>query len=308
MNEEITTSWHSYSSIHSVGHRYVADILTVPVNVEEKVDGSQFSFGIFNGEIKCRSKGAQLIVDAPEKMFKAAVDVVKARASMLHDGWTYRGEYLGKPKHNVLNYNRTPIQNIIIFDINCGHEAFLPYEYKKMEAERLGFECVPLLFSGMVTDLAQFRSFLDTESILGGHKIEGVVVKPTEYNLFGQDKKVLMAKFVSEAFKEIHAGEWKKSNPTGKDIIGVLGQKYKSDARWLKALQHLREAGQIDDSPKDIGNLMVEIPKDIEKECIDEIKADLYAWAWPQIRRIAAAGVPEWYKEQLMKRQFEVQP
>ncbi len=72
--------------------------------MEEKVDGSQFSFGIFNGEIKCRSKGAQLVIDAPEKMFIPAVNVVRELAPLLKDGWTYRGEFLGRPKHNTLCY------------------------------------------------------------------------------------------------------------------------------------------------------------------------------------------------------------
>lgn len=39
-------SWHSYPSIYNLGHRYIADLLTVPVIVEEKIDGSQFSFGL----------------------------------------------------------------------------------------------------------------------------------------------------------------------------------------------------------------------------------------------------------------------
>ncbi len=34
-------SWHSYPSIYNLGHREVAEILKSPVNVEEKIDGSQ---------------------------------------------------------------------------------------------------------------------------------------------------------------------------------------------------------------------------------------------------------------------------
>jgi hypothetical protein len=57
--EGYMNSWHSYPSIYNLGHRALQDLLTVSVNVEEKVDGSQFSFGITEeGEIKLRSKGA----------------------------------------------------------------------------------------------------------------------------------------------------------------------------------------------------------------------------------------------------------
>ena len=56
---------HSYPSIYALGHKAVADIFNEPVLVEEKVDGSQFGFGIYEtdpGEWapRCRSKGAEL--------------------------------------------------------------------------------------------------------------------------------------------------------------------------------------------------------------------------------------------------------
>lgn len=35
------------------------------------------------------------------------------------------------------------------------------------------------------------------------------------------------------------------------------------------------------------------------------IKEKLFAFAWPHIARIVTHGLPEWYKEQLLKKQFE---
>ena len=152
----VSDSWHSYPSIYALGHRAVADLLTGPVNVEEKVDGSQFSWCVDDaGEIRCRSKCATLNVDAPEKMFTAAVATVKSLAGLLTPGWTYRAEFLGKPKHNALAYDRMPKAHLIVFDINDGHESYLSYAAKHEEAERLGLECVPLIFSGRLT-LADF--------------------------------------------------------------------------------------------------------------------------------------------------------
>ena len=72
-----------------------------------------------------------------------------------------------------------------------------------------------------------------------------------------------------------------------------------------RAIQHLQEAGKLDSSPKDIGLLIREIPDDIKKECEDELKEKLFAWAWPHIRRTVTHGFPEFYKQQLMKSQFE---
>lgn len=298
-----TTSWHSYPSIYALGHRGVANLFDGDVVVEEKVDGSQFSFGVFDGELKCRSKGAVLNLVAPEGMFIKAVETAQRLAPSLVDGWTYRGEYLQKPKHNVLVYGRVPAQNIIIFDINTGHEEYLSYEAKEAEAARIGLETVPLLATDTITDMTTFRALLETTSILGGQKIEGVVVK--NYTQFGQDKKALMGKFVSEAFKEIHGAAWKEANPGRGDILQQLILSYRTPARWQKALQHLRERGEIEDSPRDIGKVIAEVGADIERECREEIAQALYKWAWPQVRRGAQAGVAEWYKDELLKRQFE---
>lgn len=298
-------SWHSYPSIYNMGHKAIEDLLKTPVYVEEKIDGSQFSFGKDREGIRVRSKGAEMNVDAPEKMFTKAVETVKSLDGLLKEGWTYRAEYLAKPKHNTLVYSRIPKNHLVIFDINTEHEGYLPYEEKAKEAERLGLEIVPLLYQGIVLDIEQFRAFLDTESILGGQKIEGVVVKPVGYSLFGRDKKCLMGKFVSEAFKESHASAWKESNPTQNDILERLAGVYNSQARWMKAVQHLREQGKIEGSPRDIGTILKEIPEDVEKECAEEIKDKLFSWAWPHLRRMVSRGFPEWYKEQLLKMQFD---
>lgn len=299
-------SWHSYPSIFAIGHRALADLLLDPVIVEEKVDGSQFSFGLFEDEngdrsVRCRSKGAQLNVIAPEKMFAEAVQM--AQSLPLRFGWTYRAEYLKKPKHNSLAYDRIPEKHLIVFDISPGHEEYLPYADKAAECYRLGLEVVPLIYEGMITSPEQFRAMLDRVSVLGGQKIEGVVVK--NYTRFGPDKKVLLGKFVSEAFKEIHAHEWKASNPTKMDIVEKLVETLRTPARWGKAVQHLRERGQIDDSPKDIGLLIKETQQDIKKECLDLIAQKLSEWALPEIMRGVVRGLPEWYKDQLVSRQFE---
>jgi hypothetical protein len=311
------SSWHSYSSIFSMGHAAIADLLKEPVYVEEKVDGSQFSFGLIESTeleqthgadrfmLRIRSKGCEMVVDAPEKMFSLAVETATRLKPDLHPGWTYRCEYLRAPKHNALIYKRVPSQHLIIFDIETDECKFLPYHEKFVEAQRLCLETVPLLKEGIVADIEEFRHFLNLQSILGGQNIEGVVVKPVGYGLFGKDKKVLMGKFVSEAFKETHSKMWRAENPTTGDIIGALGATYTTQARWQKAILHLAEQGLITDSPQDIGLLIKEVPLDVKKECEDEIKDKLFAFAWPYISRIVTRGLPEFYKDLLLKKQFE---
>lgn len=292
---------HGYSSIYTLGHKLAANLFQGEVTIEEKVDGSQFSFGVFEGELKMRSKGSDLYMPVNNKLFAGACQFVDSIKDVLIPGWTYRGEVLFRPKHNSLVYGRVPKNNIVLFDIDKGDCDYVTYEEKEAEAARLGLEVVPLFFKGIVDSVEMLKDFFEKDSFLGEAKIEGMVIK--NYNQFGADKKTLMGKWVSEAFKEVHRGEWKKSNPGRKDVIDNIITMYKTDARWNKAIQHLRDAGTLDNSPKDIGLLMKEVSVDVFKECADEIKEKLFEMAWPQISRGVTGGLPEWYKTKLAESQ-----
>jgi len=299
----IITSWHSYPKIYALGHTALAKLLEGPVLIEEKIDGSQFSFGRFNGALRVRSKGQEIFLNAPEKMFLKAIDYVSSIADRLVDGWTYRAEYLAAPKHNSLAYDRIPKNHLMVFDINTAEEKYMGWEEKRDEAAKIDLEVVPRIFEGPLASYEQFQTYLQYTSALGGQKVEGVVVK--NYAQFGKDKKALMGKFVSEAFKEVHAAEWKMSNPGSTGIIDNLVLKYKTPARWQKAVQHLQEAGKLEGSPRDIGLILKEAGADILNECEEEIVGALKEWAIPKIRRGCTNGIAEWYKEQLAKAQFK---
>lgn len=296
---------HSYPSIFAVGHRALVGLLDGPVIIEEKIDGSQITFGVIDGELCIRSKGAEIFADAPEKMFALGVEKIKGVTDKLVPGWHYRGEFLQKPKHNTLVYSRVPTNHIVIFDIDKdGIGDFADRATKEHAALVLGFDVIPELFRGRIESVEQLQQIIDRDSYLGGQKVEGVVIKPEKYDVFGKDKKVLMAKFVRADFQEMNSKEFRKTNPTKNDMIQLLGLALKTEARWRKVVQHLKERGAIEGSPKDIGALFKELHADIEKECADEIRERLYRWALPQIKRIAAAGLPEWYKGQLAQQQF----
>jgi len=297
---------NSYPKIFNLGHRALANLFDVPVCVEEKVDGSQISFGVLDGELHVRSRGAVVNVDAPDNMFSLGVEKIKEVKGLLKPGFVYRGEYLRKPKHNTLTYNRVPTNHIMVFDIQDGDESYLNQCCRSKETARIGFEEIPVLWNEEQNPtLDDIKKLLERESVLGGVKIEGVVVKPKSYLLFGEDKKILMGKYVSEGFKEKQGVSWKADNPSSQDVVTSIGESYRTPARWEKAIQHLREEGKIQDSPKDIGALILEIKKDLQNECVDEIKEALWAWAWPHIQRKVVFQFAEFYKEQLLKQQFE---
>ena len=288
---------NSYPKVLAIGHRYIQNIFEGTYHVEEKLDGSQISFGIIKGELYMRSKGAEIIIDNPEGMFSRAVESVKDIAHLLSPEWIYRGEYLQKPKHNTLCYDRIPDNHIMIFDIEASPDNHLPYVMKSVEAERIGFECVPLIqfeWSG----LDSIKESLLAESCLGGPNMEGIVIK--NYDRITLDGKFMAGKFVSEAFKESHSKEWKAEHPSKGDIMQQIVDTLKTEARYHKAIQRLRDNGTLDQSPRDIGNLMKAVHQDIEEEEAEFIKQKLYEYAIKNIKRGVCGGLPEWYKEHLV--------
>lgn len=293
----------SYGKIYNLGHAAIRELLDGPVTIEEKVDGSQFSFGMRDGQLFCRSKGKALDLDAPEKMFDAAVLTAQHLAPSLVDGWTYRGEYLRSPKHNTLAYDRVPIRHIVLFDIDTGDQEYMSWERKAAIAGELGLEVVPRIVVDRIEGPEHIASLLERKSFLGGQQVEGLVFK--NYERFGRDGKTLMGKHVSERFKEVHRGDWKKRHPVAQDIKQSLVQAFRTPARWDKAVQHLRDRGELTNTPADIGKLMTELVTDLREECAEEMAAMLLKWAWKGVARGVGRGFPEWYKAKLIEAQFE---
>lgn len=292
---------HSYPKVYSLGHPAIADLLDGPVVVEEKVDGSQFTFAVLDGELCLRSKGQDIHPDAPEAMFVKAVESVREREDALEPGFIYRAEFLQNPKHHTLAYEAVPEGHLLVFDIERAENDFLAWHEKRDETERIGLACSPR-FAVDVSSMAALDEVLESESCLGGCLMEGVVIK--NYARFGRDKKILAGKYVSERFKETHKTEWKQQNPAAGDVVQTLIEAHRTEARWEKAVQHLAERGDLEGADRDIGMLIKEVHRDIDEECREEIAAALVKWALPKVKRGAAGGLPEWYKRRLAERQF----
>lgn len=296
----------SYPKVYNIGHGAIRDLFNGWVVIQEKIDGSQFSFGVVKGVLECRSKGRQIDLPTTDKLFKGACEMALHlyEKGLLPPGNIYRGECLSKPKHNTLEYERAPKGNFILFDVDIGLEdRIADPERLAFFGEVLGLEVVPTIFEGIVEDIETLKALLDRESILGGVKVEGMVIK--NYNRWGEDDgKMLMGKVVSEAFREVHNATWKKDNPGRGDILDSIKEAYRTTVRWEKSIQRARENGTLTDTPSDIGSLLKDIQRDIKEECEDEIKNLLFKAFWKDIERGTIAGFPEWYKARLAEQQF----
>jgi hypothetical protein len=147
--------------------------------------------------------------------------------------------------------------------------------------------------------LDEIDKALEKESFLGGAKIEGLVFKNYGHDLLIGDEYIpfLAAKFVSEKFKEQHVKNWAPKANVLEDYLSSFA----TEPFWFKQIQHLRDEGKLEFTPRDIGILMKEMHKDIEEEAGWEIKEWLYAHFIKQIKRRAGHGFPEFYKRWLIE-------
>jgi hypothetical protein len=297
----------SYAKVLTLGTTGTERIFQGDVEIQEKVDGSTFIFGVDEeGHVACRSHNQQIDLDAPNKMFAQAVEHVKriqedlARA---FGNWTsatwFYCEYLQKPKHNTIAYNQTPRNHLVLFD------AFVRGAWVRGEslgdwADALDIDVIPTLHLGPA-DLERVKGLMQRESYLGGATIEGVVIKNySEFINLGGRVFPLFCKHVNVAFKERNAENWAKES--GKSKLQAFMDSFNTPARWQKAVQHLVEAGQLQGAPQDIGPLMKEVYQDIVDEEAGTIKDFLYHLYLKDIVRTAQRGFPEWYKAQLAER------
>src|SRR5574343_396133 len=213
----------SYPKIYSIGTRYVRDIFNEEVVIEEKADGSAMSFGKDKeGNLYLRSKGAELFVDNPQKMFKIGVDYVANISHLIPNNTVFYCEYIRVEKHNCLKYSRVPKNNLMLFAVsdytgtdfvynsNCNHHL---EDYASM----INIEAVPILYKGKVSNVDELKSFLETESFLGGTKLEGIVIKNYHRPLILGDviNPITSAKWVREEYKEVQRSTWKQDHTTG---------------------------------------------------------------------------------------------
>jgi hypothetical protein len=276
-------------------------ILALEVTIEEKLDGSQFSFMVeeTTGKLHMRSKGRGLDWETlPEKdAFYRAVQGVLSVKDDLVPGFRYIGETLSKPRHNILTYDKTPANNIALFDIVSPGGTYLDSIAIVDIANLFNMSCCPVLFSGKLDNIEQLDALLETESFLGGPKIEGVVIKARQI----KDKYgfPLMAKYVSQKFREKHGDRKKRKTVRGLSAVDDIGAALCTEARWLKAVQHLRDNGRLTGTSKDIGPLMKECSRDIESEEKEWIKDRLYEAFRKRILKIATSGLPQWYQSKV---------
>ncbi len=309
----MTKILEKFPKIYRIGNENTKWILKYPVCIKEKIDGSQFGFGNLNGSIQKRSKnyllGSELDMNGA---FFNAVKKVEEIKNLIPLNHCFYCEYLKIPKHNKLKYARIPNGNLILFGYKFFDEESKTWFYTteqsrlKYFSDLFGIECIPEFSSSFeIKEISQLGFFLKRESILGNANIEGIVVCPsyTPDAPYFDEKTFSLGKYLSKEFQEtkkINLAEFSSFNKK----IEIISDIFRTEARWNKAVQKLRDSGMLENSEKDIGKIIKEIQNDIIEEESEYIKKLLYDEFKRYILLNSVKGFSEWYKNLLFEKLF----
>lgn len=291
-----------HPKIFAIGDRHLSYLFSDQVLVQEKVDGSQFGFAKVDGELYFRSKGKILYDENTTKSFGPAIVHLKEIAHKIPDNTVFYGEYLQKPRQNCITYDRIPRNHLVLFAArDLEQDVWYPSNrILKDYADLMEIEIAPVFKEGLIESVDELIEFMDRESFLGGSKIEGFVVKNYHREgMYGgsQILPFLTGKYVSDTFKEKNGAKWSSESRPSK--MQQLKDSLKTEARWNKAIQHLRDQDLLTGTPRDIGPLLQRINADVLEEEEEFIKESLYKIFGKEVLRAVTYGFPEFYKLKL---------
>ena len=270
--------FYKYPDIERLGSDENRDTLSVNedfIVVEEKCDGGNGSFWLGDDRVIYeQSRNRNLIVEKDEKAFIKQRLWLRERlkGKELNPDYIYFVEWMSR---HTINYTNVP--DVIGFDIRLKHSAtsdgmglFIGRELKEKEFERLGIECVPLVWKGHTGDLKK----IEITSLIGKSKYydgmaEGIVIKNYgRKNGFGQQ---LMAKVVRDEFKEANKCVFGSVKCTDSDTVKIVDE-FATEARVRKTIHTLTQ----EEGLKLEMALMKYLPTRVIKDILKEEFANIY--------------------------------
>jgi len=302
-----------YPKILSLGHDLVADIFNNPVELSEKLDGSQARIHLTEGYCICGSKNVGI---ADQKAFAIA----HAQTDRIYEEKTWESwgtdvtlfcEFLSKEKHNVLKYDRVPYNNLYLFGALIDDKHITTDKLTQL-ANDLRIEPPHILGNEIkIGSQEDLQKYMTTESVLGGTILEGIVIKnyhdsyppllTSTQAFFGYP---LSSKLVRDDFKERLNKEWGDKKKREAPLERVTTE-FITEARFHKTIQHLADEGKLSHEMKDMVVLLPEFWSDLLDEEKDEIIKIAMSDFWRTLKKRCDGFVVQSYKRHLVDRQFE---
>jgi hypothetical protein len=300
----------NYPKIENVWQGEASWISHVPhgveVSVEEKLDGSQISFGktqdgmfYINSKrrklYQCNAAGAEAEFPVPAG-FQMAVDSLVGRRNLVMPGAHFVGEAITKRRHNKIKYGRIPPSGVVVFA--CAVDGEYLKDYRSVVDIVLKFETareIERLPGWTRIDDAQLSGYLSQESMLGGSTIEGVVLKPWVGD--HPVRHLSMVKYVSPEFRE--ANKTRSIRPRNATVDSLIDF-YRTPGRWAKVIEQCKDEGVLDGAMNDMPHLLRHMNEEFEIEEADTVASTLYKAHRKDIMKGLARGFADYYREYLI--------
>lgn len=244
--------------------------------VEEKIDGAQLTFEVREGQLVAGSRRHVLDPTRAPRRFRAVLSELRPATERMTPGLIYRAEVVAQPQAVTLAYERPARGLAVLFDVNRPDGSFLDPDARLVEAERLGMDCVPVLHAGEVTPALLTQLIATSTPLLGGERIEGVVVKAADDLSAGR----LMGKFVADDFREVHVADW-SGDTDPRSMVQSLAFSVSTPARFRKMVAAMAEDGVLTGTRSDIGEFCRRTIANVAEEEGEELREQWHAY-WEQ--------------------------
>ena len=282
---------HKFGKIHPPGRdRSHQSLFGQEIDILEKIDGSNFSFWLEDGRVVCRSRNNLLTSSDCGKLFQKAYCYATTLEDKLAHEVVYRAEAVCHKRHNVLEYERAPSTGMVLWAIEDRDSMVWDYGQMLVEAGHLGLEVAPRIARVEYTGVSTLDPHIEGDSLLGGPR-EGVV---------GRAANGVYVKAVAPSFHEVSGSRpRKKKGNSALEAVQAIEARYATVPRWRKAVQKLRESGELSGDMRDMGGLIKAVYQDVEEEEADSIKEQLFLVFRKQILRASVEGLSTWYRHEL---------
>lgn len=201
-----------YQHVERFGNEEVDGIELGVTYIFPKIDGTNASVWLDNGQVKGGSRNRELSLDNDNAGFLQWVISNPKIIQYLLDNPTHRffGEWL--VPHSLKTYREEAWRKFYIFDVTIDKDEgfeYLPYEIYSERLDKYGLDYIPLLIKYKNGNYDRFMQQLKANSFLikEGEGIgEGVVIK--NYDFYNKYGRQTWAKIVGNEFKEKHIKEF----------------------------------------------------------------------------------------------------
>ncbi len=229
--------FRKYQHIERFGTDEVQDIELGFVFIFPKIDGTNASVWLNNGELKAGSRNRALSLESDNAGFYAAMlDDQRIHDYLVkHPEHRLYGEWL--VPHSLKTYRQDAWRKFYIFDVCLDRDdtvEYIPYDIYKPMLEEFNLDYIPPIATVKNGTYEAFLKALDKNTFLiedGKGVGEGIVIK--NYDFYNKYRRQTWAKIVTNEFKEKNAKAFGVPMPTiqtGKMVEEEIIDQFCTDA------------------------------------------------------------------------------